>query len=800
MNALLHEIRFAARALRTSPGFTSLSILILTLGIGVTVTIFSVMYAVLWRPLPYPSPDRLVTIETVFGPVEGAGLAQAEVLYLRQASKTMRSFAMINGAEAFVSVDDEMEHVASATVTDGLLPLLGASPAAPGRSLQAATDIQARRVTGVVISHDLHRRLFGSTSTAVGRRININNMDLQVVGVAPSDLRVWMPASAMVEERIDVWFAGGLEHDFQMRGPAIAQLNERATLSQAQAELDVLAQQFSADNAAIYKDAVGALRFRVRPLRDAVAAPAAQPLILLGAAVAFVLLIGCANVANLMLARATARRQQIATQQALGASRARIGVQLAIEGLLLGAAACVLGLVIAHWGIELISWLRPTHLPRESAIAINPLVALVAIGLSIAAAIACSLVPITSVWRELDNRQLATRAHVSASGARRLQRALVVAEVALSIVPLVAAGLMLRSFANLTNAPLGFDATNILTARVPFSLRQFPEPESRVRLQRDAVAAVKALPGVEAASAVHPLPFAPSQVGMRIRRDASGADQGFLAMQQVMLPGYLGVAGIPLLRGRDVSDADLDERRDVAVVDERFARMLSTGNPIGRQFHAGKRIFEVIGVTPSVRVTEVRNEPRPHFFVPYHVRPAVMSLVIKTRADVAPMAPSIKRAVESIGNSRAVYDIRPMADYTAESVNETRFVMLILVIFAGASLLLTVVGLYATLAYLVSRRTQEFGVRLALGASAHHVVRLVATEGATLTAVGGAIGIAGALGAAQLLSSLLYGVAPVDWVTFTAAAGLIAMVALIASAVPAMRAARVDPLAALRYE
>ena len=408
--------------------------------------------------------------------------------------------------------------------------------------------------------------------------------------------------------------------------------------------------------------------------------------------------------------------------------------------------------------------------------------------------------PVSSVWREPDNRDLATRVLVSAGGARRLQRALVVAEVALSIVPLVAAGLMLRSFANLNNAPLGFDANNVLTARVPFSMRQFPEPESRLRLQRDAVAAVQALSGVEAVSAVHPLPFSPSQIGLRIRRDASGADQGFLAMEQVMLPGYLGVAGIPLLRGRDVSDADLNDRRNVAVVDERFARMLSSGDPIGRQFHIGKRGFEVIGVTPSVRVTQVRDEPRPHFFVPYHVRPAEMSLVMKTRADVATLAPGVKRAVESIGNSRAVYAIRPMADYTAESVNETRFVMLVLVLFASASLLLTVAGLYATLAYLVSRRTQEFGVRLALGASTPQVVRLVATEGATLTAIGGAIGIAGAIAAAQLLSSLLYGVTPLDWATFAAVAGVIAIVACVASAVPAMRAARVDPLVALRYE
>ena len=317
-----------------------------------------------------------------------------------------------------------------------------------------------------------------------------------------------------------------------------------------------------------------------------------------------------------MLARATARRQQIAVQQALGASRARIGVQLATEGLLLGAAACVLGLVIAQVGIELISWLRPTHLPRESAIAINPLVALVAVGLSIAAAIACSLVPVSSVWRQSDNRDLATRARrvgrrrAAAAARARRRRSRVVYRAARRG----------RADAALVRQPhpraAGFDATNVLTARVPFSLRQFPEPESRVRLQRDAVAAVKALPGVVAASAVHPLPFASSQVGMRIRRDASGADQGFVAMQQVMLPGYLGVAGIPLLRGRDVSGADLDDRRDVAVVDERFARMLTSGDPIGRQFHVGKRMFEVIGVTPPVRVTQVRDEPRPHFFVP----------------------------------------------------------------------------------------------------------------------------------------------------------------------------------------
>jgi predicted permease len=801
MAGYLHDIRYAARSLATSPRFTSLAVLILTLGIGVTVTMFSVMYAVLWQPLPYPHADRLVVIETVFGPVDDAGLAQGEVLYLRQSSKTLESFAMINGVEAFVSANGEMEHVTAATVTDDLLPLIGAAPLAPGRALVAANDIAANRVTGVVISHDLKQRLFGSASAVVGRRININNMDLQVVGVLPARVSVWMPQSARVAEQVDVWFPGGLEDNWRLRGPAtIAHLSESATLMQAQGELDVLASQLSAREAAVYKDAIGALRFRVRPLRAAVAAPVERPLLMLGIAVAFVLLISCANVANLMLARATARRQQIAVQVALGASRWRIGVQLAVEGLIIGAAACIAGLVVARAGVDLISWLRPAHLPRESAIAINTIVALAAAGLSIVSAIACSLVPALALGRAHDNRALATRTHVAAGGARRWQRGLVIVEVALSIVPLVAAGLMLRTFSNLNNAPTGFDANGVLTASVPFSLRQFADAESRLRLQRDAVTAVKNLPGIDAVSAVRPLPFAAAQVGLRITKPGNTADQGFAAMQQVVLPGYLEIAGIKLLRGRDVSDEDINNRRDVAVVDERFARMLTGGNPLGQQFQIGKRVFDVIGVTPSVRVTRVRDQPRPHFFVPYHVRAGEMSLVVKARGDLAAIAPAVKRAVESVGNGRAVYDIRPMADYAAESINEARFVTLVLVMFAAVSLLLTLVGLYATLAYLVSRRTQEFGVRLALGASTHQIIRLVASEGVTLTTSGAAVGVIGAAATAHLLSSVLYGVTPLDSVTFVAVAAVIGIVALVASAVPAMRAAHVDPLVALRYE
>jgi putative ABC transport system permease protein len=271
-------------------------------------------------------------------------------------------------------------------------------------------------------------------------------------------------------------------------------------------------------------------------------------------------------------------------------------------------------------------------------------------------------------------------------------------------------------------------------------------------------------------------------------------------MQQVILPGYLRITGTPLLRGRDFHDDDLTAGRDVAIVDELFARALGPGDPIGRRFRLGRRLLEVIGITPPLRVVGIRNEPRPHVFVPYHVYPVELSLIVKTRSDVATTAPAIKRAVEALGNTRAVHDVRPMNAYVAESLDETRFAMIVLVVFAGASLLLAVVGLYGTLAYLVSRRVQEFGVRLALGASTPQIMGLVASEGAMLTGIGAAFGVGGALAVTRTLTSLLYGVTPLDPLTFVAVGAVLGAVALVACVAPAMRAARVDPLVALRYE
>jgi putative ABC transport system permease protein len=673
-----------------------------------------------------------------------------------------------------------------------------------GRSLQSRIDIQDR-VAGVVISHGLWRRTLQSDPNVIGRRIEVNNLDVEIVGVLRPDFRVWLPGSVVIDQDVDVWFPTTLDVDWRNRGQAtIARLAPGATLAQAQAELDTLSARLSADHADVYRDAAGPLQLRAQPLNHAIAAPVANGLLVLGAAVCFVLLIGCVNVTNLMLAKASAREREMAIRAAVGASRWRIVRQLLAEGVVLGSAGCAAGLLVGHVGIDLVSWLRPSHLPRETEISIDGTVALVAIGLSMTAALTCSLVPAIGLTRGMGQGMLSARSTVSIGGARRgLQRSLVIAEVALSIIPLVAAGLMLRTFSHLTQTPLGFDPSNVVTARVPFSARLVRDVESRLKLQRDAIAAVKALPGVEAVSAASPLPFAPLQGGMRIRRDVDTADAGFAgfaAMRQVVLPGYLSLTGTRVLRGRDITDDDIVARRDVALVDERFAEILWSGDPIGQRFRIGQRAFEVIGVTPPVRVTRVRDQPRPHFFVPYHVYPVELSLVVKTRADATAIAPAIKRAVEAIGMTRAVHDIRPLSAYVAESLNETRFAMLVLTFFATASLLLATVGLYGTLAYLVLRRSQEFGVRLALGATAGQIMRLVAAEGIALTGAGILVGAAGALAATRALTGLLYGVTPLDPVTFVVIATAVGVVALLACTVPARRAARVDPIVALRCE
>jgi putative ABC transport system permease protein len=800
----VRDARYGCRVLWRSPSYALVVIVTIALGIGINVTMFSVIQAVLWRSLPYPDAGRIVAIEADTREIPSAYGSADRALDLRQQSRLITHIATIEGRDASITVDDVMESVASARATDDVLPMLGATPLALGRTLIETQDESGPFPSGVVIGHSLWQRRFQGDPNVIGRHFTVNNNDVQVVGVTRPDFHVYLPPADHVEERVDVWLPTNFDPPRMFRGSAlIGRLAPGADVAQAQAELDTLAVEFVAKHPAAYPDK--RLRLSVRPLSEVVTRDAKPALMALGVAVGFVLLIACVNVANLMLARAKTRERELAVRRALGATRLRLVRQLLAENLVFTVLGGACGLLLARGGVSILDWLRPVHLPRQSQITIDGFVLLWTVGLTVASSIVFGLVPALFFTGDTLGQPLNSgRTGSTMMRSRALQRGLVVAEVALSIVPLVAAGLMLRTFVNLLQAPIGFDPTHVVTARVSLNLKAFPDVDRRWAFFREAIERVRHLPGVDAVSTGGPLPFAPAQVTRRYWRSDDVNPTASIGMQQTIMPGYLAVMGIPLRAGRDISDDDITQHRPSVIVDERLAAQLWRGDALGKRLaiERGSRAetLEVVGVTAPIRARQVRDQGTATIFVPYHVYEIEETLVVKTHVSIAAIGPAIKQTVESLGPGRPVFDIRPMSEIVEASIDDTRFTMLVLAGFALAALLLAGVGLYGTLAYLISQRTQEFGVRLALGASAGSVVRLVAREGGALTGLGGAIGLASAAGVTRTLRGLLYGVTPLDGVTIASVVVLVAVVAIVAVSWPAWCAARVDPVIALRAD
>ncbi|MGH7577459.1 MAG: ABC transporter permease, partial [Longimicrobiales bacterium] len=743
MESMLQDLRFAFRGLRRSPGFTAVAVATLALGIGASTVVFSVLHSVLWRPLPYPAGDRLVVVRAEIRGVANVGLAPGEVLEVRARMRSLDALETVNGVHANVEVEGEHAFVPAASVTDGFLELLGVTRPALGRTLREDEDIGDPYVTGAVISDGLWRRSFGGDANVVGRRVQINNLDLRIVGVLPAGFRVFLPPDNLAAEEIGVWFPTHLEDTRSSRGfPALGRLTPGATLAAAQAELDALAAQLVAEHPSDYLG--GDLRLTASLLADDLTADVRPALFVLAVAVGFVLLIACLNVANLLLARGKAREREIAVRHALGASRGRVVRQMLTESLVLAAGAAVLGLGLGTIGVSLVDWLRPVHLPRQSQIALDGTVVLFSVALSMVTALLFGVLPALRLSSGRGgNRLTAGRTETAARPMRRLQRALVVGQVALSIVPLVGAGLMLRTFGNLLDVPLGFDPTDVLTAHVAMSFRDFPDPEKRwVVFDQHILPAIRALPGVRDVSAGAPVPFGPYQSTERYGGDDDPSAPLSRATQQSILPGYLRVMGIPLRAGRDFTIGDLEANRPVAIVDERIARQLWPSGAVGERLvietgRDRRETLEIVGVTDAVRVTGVRDDNLPHFFVPSPRHGIELTLVIKTAGGGAALGPAIQRIVEP-HTGRAVHDIRPLSEYVAESIVDVRFNLLVLLGFAAASLMLAGVGLHGTLAYLISQRTRELGLRVALGATARRVIRMVVGEGSLLVGLGAA--------------------------------------------------------------
>jgi putative ABC transport system permease protein len=795
------DARYAARVLWRSPGYALVVIMTLALGIGPNAAIFSVVYTVLWRSLPYPDPAGIVVVEADTQGLPTAYTSSGALFDVRTQSRLITNIAQVEGRDASLEIDGVMESVSSARVSNELLTLLGATPLALGRTLVTAVDTHDIVVKGVVISYELWQRRLGGDPQVIGRRLIVNNYDVQVVGVMRPDFRLVLPAANHAQERIDVWLPWNPGIGLLYRGlPVVGRLAPGASVAEAQAELTTLASSFVGSHPSAHP---GGLRLRVRSLGEVVTRNVKPALMALSAAVGFVLLIACVNVANLLLARAKTRERELAVRRALGATRFRLMRQLLVENLLLAILGGACGLLLARLGVGVLDWLRPSHLPRQSEIAIDGAVMLWTAGLTVVSSVLFGLVPALAFTRPVRGQPL----HASRTGSlmlrsRRLHRALVLSEIALSIVPLIAAGLMLRTFANLLETPIGFDPAHVVTARVSLNHKEFTTVDRRSAFYQAASARLRELPGVEAASVGGPPPFAPVQSTLRFWGSEDGESSSSLGMHRSIMPGYLGVMGIPLRAGRDISDDDILHRRRVTVVDERLAAQLWQGDAIGKRLmlQYSKQPLEVVGVAGNIRARDIRDSGTLMIYVPSHLYEIEQTLVVKTRAPLATIGPAIKQAVEALGPGRPVFDIRPMDDIVQASINSTRFTMLALSGFAIASLVLAGVGLYGTLAYLTSQRTQEFGVRLALGASAASILRLVFREGCVLTGLGAALGLAGAVVAARVLQGLLYGVTPLDGRTMASVVTLVALVAFVAVGWPAWRAARTDPTTALRAE
>ena len=799
--AAARDARYGARVVWRSPAYALLVVMTLALGIGVNAAIFSVVHAVLWRSLPYPDAARIVVIEADTRGLPSAYQSSAARLDVRAQSRLITSIAGAEGRDASLVIDGVVERVAAARVTDDLLPLLGAVPLTLGRTILTAEDADGIVVKGVVISHELWQRRFHSDPRMIGRRLTVNNFDVQVVGVLRPDFRFVLPAANHLEERVDLVLPREFVPGLLYRGlPMLGRLASGATVTQAQAELDGLAANFVAGHPSAHPHG---LRLTLRPLGDVVTRDVRPALMALGAAVGFVLLIACVNVANLLLVRVKTRERELAVRRALGATRVRLMRQLLAENLVVTGLGGAGGLLLSWLGVGVLDWLRPMHLPRQSEIAIDMVVIVWTAGLTVVSSVIFGLVPALIFTRDPKGHSLcANRAGSLMLRSRRLHRALVLCEVALSIVPLIAAGLMVRTFTNLLDAPIGFDPGHVITARIPLNLQAFATVDRRSAVYREAIARVRDLPGVDAASIGGPLPLAPVQTTQRFWRSEDGGAASSVGMQQSIMPGYFGVMGIPLRAGRDISDDDITHRRRVVVVDEQLAARLWNGEAIGKQLGIGeaRQPLEVVGVAGQIRAREVGHAGVPMIYVPSHVYEIEQTLVVKTRTPLSTIGPMIKQTVDAVGPGRPVFDIQPMDDIVMASINSARFTMLVLSGFAMASLILAGVGLYGTLAYLTSQRRQEFGVRVALGASAGSILRLVMREGCLLTALGAAIGLGGAIAVSGALRGLLYGVTPLDGPTIASVVTLVAAVALVAVGWPAWRATRVDPASALRAE
>jgi putative ABC transport system permease protein len=806
MDKLLQDLRYAIRSLVERPGFSVVAALTIALGVGGTTAMFSVVDAVLLRPLPYPDSERLVMVWTRTSGTQAAA-ALPEMVDWREQSRSFADMAAWRGQSVNLTGGAEPERLIGSFVSDRFFPMLGARPLI-GRTFTAAETDPATVQPVAVLGHGLWQRRFAADPAVLGRTLVLNGQPHTVVGVLGPDFDgANAPASG--------WFMGadvylpvpyfpnkkGLERG-QTDILVIGRLRPGVSLDEARTDLSVVARRLELT----YPDTHAGRGVEILPVQEQIVGSFRPALLVLLGAMGLVLLIACANVANLLLARASHRRRELAVRAALGAGRGRLFRQLLTESVLLAALGAAFGLLVAHWGVALLVSAAPAGV-LPATVGVDARVLAFALVLTAASALGFGLAPALHASRpDLDAVLKESGRGGSGSAGRRFRDGLVVAEVTLSLVLLIGAGLLLRSALALQRAQPGFRTDHILTAEFRLPPAKYPEPRVIAAFLRQARERLQAVPGIESVALVRAVPFSGNSGSTTYQVEGQPeAPKGRepVAQFNIVSPDYFRTMGIPHLRGRDFDAHDTPDVAAVAIVNDLMARQLwPAGDPLGRRLRLRDTGWvTVVGVVGDTRHSGLTEPPQPQVYTTHEQDARIFACVVaRTAGDPMAMAAPMRAALWSVDRDQPVWKVRSMEELVTGSRGTARAMSLLVGVFALLAVALSAVGIYGVMAYAVSQRTREIGIRMALGAASGRVLRLVVGRALTLTGIAIVLGAAGAAGLARLMGTLLFGVRPADPLTFLAAAAVLAAVGGLAAYVPARRAARIDPVRALADE